>query len=112
MNSDETDIARAIMDGSDEAIDKGIGKTMLRYAVQRKIFCPYNDNVVLDQKKAVLVDGSKYDGQVIVMCDYCYDKIIAKFKAELPGIKTPEAGFEKLFGHKVEIFDGRQLFKR
>jgi hypothetical protein len=95
----ENDITQALIPGDD--IETGVGRELLRYAVQRAIFCPYCQKV-LDVRDAVLLDGTGHGGRMDIMHAAEYDFVIEK-----------TGSLEKLeqkFGYKVDILNGRELF--
>lgn len=101
------DISQALLDG--KGLDVGAARTILRYAVQRQIVCPYS-GVVLDVRRAVLLDGSDYErtdgtgrkGRMDIMDGAVYDHLLSK-------VGGLDALQEKL-GYQVDVLDGRDLF--
>lgn len=101
------DIASALLAGG--SMETGANRAILRHAVMTAIFCPYT-SVVLDVRRAVLIDGSDYQradgsgrGRMNIMTADAYEIVLER-----------AGGLEKLqegLGYKVDILDGRELFK-
>lgn len=79
-------------------LGKIAARSILRFAVQRAIFCPSCDRV-LDVRRAVLIE-IKATGRHLISCGACFDK---------PRIQ--EAVASKQPG-ELDIIDGRALSKR
>lgn len=81
----------------DDYLARQLGQALLRYAVQRYMFCQIS-GAVLDMRSAVLIDGSDNGLGMMVVTARVYDIAAETLAARL--------------GDDIDIYDGRELFSR
>lgn len=84
-----------------------IKRNLLKYAAGRAIFCPICETI-MDWKKTVLITFPS--GGTRTSCTSCFDKEMAKAKAEFPRRDEPGAWDKALA--RLDILDGRLIAKR
>lgn len=90
------DITKTLSEGG--SIELGAQRAILRHAVMTAMFCPYS-NVVLDVRRAVLLDGSDAGLKMHIMTAEIYDQIV-------------ENGIWNQWNRDdYDVLDGRELFK-
>jgi hypothetical protein len=90
------DITKTLSEGG--SIELGAQRALLRQAVMTAMFCPYS-NVVLDVRRAVLLDGSDHGHHMLIMTAEVYDDVVAN------GL------WDQSNRDDYDVLDGRELFK-
>jgi hypothetical protein len=87
-----------------DALQAKVNRELIKFAVQREIFCPYT-KVVLDVRRAVLIQQTGA-GAIVCSADY-WDKVRGSV---LNGIEDAKAAGRLPADYAVEVLDGRDYY--
>lgn len=77
--------------------DKFLARELIKAAVMRQIFCPYT-GVILDMRRAVLLDGSDNGHGIIILDGKAWDLVKVDFLA--------------VYSEEYDVYDGRELWRK